>query len=160
VGVDAFDDDLQTRGAIWSFLRFAADHVAPGNENSLWFKLVNAHTSGMTNLTSALGVAPGPLLRDWAISVFLDDNAASADARFQQPSWNARSILTGAGTSTPFPLVTRLLSDGSQLSTSLVGNGVAFLRFSVPNGQDALLTATSGGQALPSTVRLSVVRIR
>jgi hypothetical protein len=160
VGFDAFDDDLQTRGAIWSFLRFAADHVAPGNENGLWFKLVNAHTSGMTNLTSALGVAPGPLLRDWAISVFLDDNAVSVDSRFQQPSWNARSILTGAGTSTPFPLVTRLLSDGSQLSTNLVGNGVAFLRFSVPNGQDALLTTTSGGQALPSSVKLSVVRIR
>ena len=160
VGFDAFDDDLQTRGAIWNFLRFAADHVTPGNENSLWFRLVNAHTSGMTNLTSALGGTPGSLLRDWAISVFLDDNAASVDARFQQPSWNARSILTGAGTSTPFPLVTRLLSDGSQLSTSLVGNGVAFLRFSVPSGQDALLTATSGGQALPSTVKLSVVRIR
>jgi len=161
VGFDAFDDDLQTRGAIWNFLRFAADHVVPGNENSLWFKLANAKTSGMTNLASALGVAPNTLLRDWAISVFLDDNAASVDPRFQQQSWNARSILTGAGTSTPFPLVTRLLNvDGSSLSTSLVGNGVAFLRFSVPNGQDALLTTTSGGQALPSSVKLSVVRIR
>jgi len=161
VGFDAFDDDLQTRGAIWSFLRFSADHVAATNENNLWFKLVNSHTSGMTNLTSALGVAPSTLLRDWATSVFLDDNAPSLDPRFQQPSWNARSILTGAGTSTPFPLVTRLLNvDGSLLSTGLVGNGVAFLRFSVANGQDALLTTTSGGQALPSSVKLSVVRIR
>ena len=161
VGFDAFDDDLPTRGAIWNFLRFAADHVAASNENSLWFKLVNSRTSGMTNLTSALGVAPNTLLRDWATSVFLDDDAASVDPRFQQPSWNARSILTGAGTSTPFPLVTRLLNvDGSLLSTSLVGNGVAFLRFSVPGGQDALLTTTSGGQALPSSVKLSVVRIR
>jgi len=50
--------------------------------------------------------------------------------------------------------------DGSLLSTNLVGNGVAFLRFSVPNGQDALLTTTSGGQTLPSSVKLSVVRIR
>ena len=162
VGFDLFDDDLPTRGAIWNFLRFAADHVAASNENALWFKLVNSKTSGMTNLTSALGsVAPNILLRDWATSVFLDDNAASVDPRYQQPSWNARSILTGAGTSTPFPLVTRLLNvDGSPLSTSLVGNGVAFLRFSVPTGQDALLTTTSGGQALPSSVKLSVVRIR
>ena len=161
VGFDAFDDDLPTRGAIWDFLRFAADHAAATNENNLWFKLVNSRTSGIANLTSALGVAPNALFRDWATSVFVDDNAASVDPRFQQPSWNARSILTGAGTSTPFPLVTRLLNvDGSSLSTSLVGNGVAFLRFSVPNGQDALLTTTSGGQALPSSVKLSVVRIR
>ncbi len=161
VGFDAFDDDLPTRGAIWDFLRFAADHAAATNENNFWFKLVNSKTSGMTNLTNALGVAPNTLLRDWATSVFIDDNALSVDPRFQQPSWNARSILTGAGTSTPFPLVTRLLNaDGSLLSTSLVGNGVAFLRFSVPNGQDALLTTTSGGQTLPSSVKLSVVRIR
>jgi hypothetical protein len=161
VGFDQFDDDLPTRGAIWSFLRYAADHVAPTNENSLWFKIVNSKTSGMTNLTSALGVAPNTLLRDWATSVFLDDNAPSVDPRFQQPSWNARSILTGGGTSTPFPLVTRLLNvDGSLLSASLVGNGVSFMRFSVANGQDALLTTTSGGQALPSSVKLSVVRIR
>jgi hypothetical protein len=161
VGFDAFDDDLPTRGAVWNFLRFAADHLAPSNESSLWFKIVNAKTSGMTNLASALGVTPNTLLRDWATSVFLDDNAVSVDPRFQQPSWNARSIITGAGTSAPFPLVTRLLNvDGSSLSTNLVGNGVAFLRFSVPSGQDALLTATSGGQALPSSVKLSVVRIR
>ena len=161
VGFDAFDDDLPTRGAVWSFLRFAADHVAPGNENSLWFRLVNAKTSGMTNLTSALGVSPSTLLRDWATSVFIDDNAPAVDPRFQQQSWNARSVITGAGTSAPFPLVTRLLNvDGTLLSTNLVGNGVAFLRFSVPSGQDALLTTTSGGQVLPSSVKLSVVRIR
>jgi hypothetical protein len=161
VGFDAFDDDLPTRGAIWSFLRYAADHVAASNENSLWFKLVNSKASGMTNLANALGVPPNTLLRDWATSVFVDDNATSVDPRFQQLSWNTRSILTGNGTSTPFPLVTRLLNvDGSLLSTSLVGNGVTFLRFSVPSGQDALLTTTSGGQPLPSSVRLSVVRVR
>ena len=27
VGSDAFDDDLPTRGAIWNFLRYAADHL-------------------------------------------------------------------------------------------------------------------------------------
>jgi len=26
IGFDAFDSDLQTRGAIWSFLRYTADH--------------------------------------------------------------------------------------------------------------------------------------
>ena len=73
-------------GPIWSFLRFAADHQPVGQDNTFWFKLVNSTTSGIENLTAALGGSPYPLLRDWSISVFLDDNAANVDPRFQQPS--------------------------------------------------------------------------
>lgn len=160
IGFDAGDDDLQTRGAIWDFLRFAADHLAPGTENAFWFSLVNSKTSGINNLTSALGAAPNSLLRDWAISVFMDDITQNVDPRFQQPSWNLRSIVTGAGTSLAFPLVTRALTDNVATSLQLAGSGVSFVRFSVPSGQDALLTATASGQALPSNVRLSVVRVR
>ncbi|MGE5730385.1 MAG: hypothetical protein ACM37U_00490, partial [Gemmatimonas sp.] len=160
VGFDANDDDLQTRGAIWNFLRFAADRLPDGSENAFWFNLVNSKTSGIANLTSALGTAPSPILRDWAISVFMDDNAANVDPRYQQPSWNLRSAMTGNGTSLPFPLATRTLSDGVANTVPMAGGGVAFLRFSVASGQDALLTVTSSGQLLPSTVQLAVVRVR
>jgi hypothetical protein len=160
IGSDPSDDDLPTRGAIWNFLRFAADHLPAGQENPFWFKLVNANTTGMVSLTSALGGAPNGLLRDWAISVFADDYASSLDARYQQPSWNLRSALTNGGVSLSFPLVTRILSDNVPVSLTLAGNGVSFLRFSVPAGKEALLTATSGGQPLPSTVKLAVVRVR
>ena len=160
IGFDAFDDDLQTRGAIWSFLRFAADHQPVGQDNAFWFKLVNSTTSGIANLTSALGAPPNALLRDWSISVFLDDNAANVDPRFQQPSWNLRSALTNGGTSLAFPLLTHLLADNTNSSTLMVGNGVSFFRFSVANNQDALFTVTSGGQPLPSTVQLAVVRVK
>lgn len=160
VGFDANDDDLQTRGAIWNFLRFAADRLPDGSENAFWFNLVNSKTSGIANLTSALGTAPSPILRDWAISVFMDDNAANVDPRYQQPSWNLRSVMTGNGTSLPFPLATRTLSDGVANTVPMAGGGVAFLRFSVASGQDALLTVTSSGQLLPSTVQLAVVRVR
>ncbi|MGE5101849.1 MAG: hypothetical protein ACM3SX_17840, partial [Deltaproteobacteria bacterium] len=80
--------------------------------------------------------------------------------RFQQPSWNLRSVFTGGGTSTPFPLTTRLLTDGVANTVQMASGGVAFLRFSVPSGQDALLTVTSSGQLLPSTVQLAMVRVR
>jgi hypothetical protein len=160
IGFDADDDDLATRGAIWNFLRYSADHLPLGTENTFWFNLVNSKTSGMANLTNALGTSPAGMLHDWAISVFLDDNAPNVDPRFLQPSWNSRSILTGGGTSTPFPLVTHILSDNSQASLNMVGFGVSFLRFSVANGQDALLTVTSNGQPLPPTMQLSVVRVR
>ena len=160
IGFDAFDDDLQTRGAIWSFLRFAADHQPAGTENAFWFKLVNSTTSGVANLTSALGTTPYSLMRDWAISLYIDDNAVNVDPRFLQPSWNMRSALTNGGVSLSYPLSTRTLNNNSSQSVLLAGNGAAFLRFSVPDGQDALLTVTSGGQPLPPTVQLAVVRVR
>jgi hypothetical protein len=161
IGSDGFDDDLPTRGAIWSFLRFAADHLpSASQENNFWFSLVNTKLTGVANLTAVLGKAPNSLLRDWAVSVFLDDDAPNVDPRFQQPSWNLRSAMTNGGTSLAFPLATRILSNNSNAITTLVGNGVSFLRFSVPAGGDALLTATSGGGSLPSTVQLSLVRVR
>ncbi|MGH7619667.1 MAG: hypothetical protein ACREPM_20835, partial [Gemmatimonadaceae bacterium] len=159
IGFDAFDTDLQTRGAIWNFLRFAADHQALGTENSFWFKLVNSTTTGVANLTNVLGTTPYSLMRDWAISLYVDDFAPNVDPRFQQPSWNMRSALTNNGTSLAYPLSTRTLGSNSQ-SVLLAGNGVSFLQFSVANGQDALLTVTTGGQSIPSTVQLAIVRVR
>ena len=160
IGLDSFDDDLQTRGAAWDFLRYAADHLPLGQEDAFWFKLVNSKTSGIANLTNALGAPPSSLLRDWAISVYMDDKAPNVDLRFQQPSWNLRSALIAGGVSTIFPLVGRTLADNTTSSFTLLGNGVSFLRFSVPNGQDALLTVMSNGQPLPATVLLSFVRVR
>ena len=160
IGFDAFDDDLATRGAIWSFLRFAADHLPAGSEDAFWFGLVNSRTTGIANLTAALGTTPYSLLRDWAVSVFADDNAAGLDSRFQQPSWNLRSIITGGNTATPFPLVTRALTDGSTTSVTLTAYGVSFMRFSVATGEDALVTASANGFPLPSTVQLAVMRVR
>jgi len=161
IGSDIFDDDLPTRGAIWNFLRFAADHLpSASQENSFWFSLVNTKATGVANLTAALGAAPNSMLRDWAISVFLDDDAPNVDPRFQQPSWNLRSAMTNGGTSLAFPLATRILSDNVTSSTTLVANGVSFFRFSVPSSQDALVSVTSSGQSLPSTVQLALVRVR
>jgi hypothetical protein len=160
IGFDAFDDDLQTRGAIWSFLRFAADHLPAGTESSFWYKLANSTTSGVANLTNALGTAPYSLMRDWAISLYVDDNAPNVDPRFQQPSWNMRSVLTNGGQSLSYPLSTRTLVNNASQSVLLAGNGVAFCRFSVPDGQEALLTVATGGQPIPPTVQLAVVRVR
>jgi hypothetical protein len=160
IGFQPDDDDLQTRGAIWNFLRFVGDHQPAAQENAFWTKLVNSTTAGVANLTNALGVAPTAQLRDWAISVFMDDNAPNVDPRFQLTSWNLRSAITNGGTSLAYPLATRLLADNAQNQVLLAGNGVSFLRFSVANNQEALLTVTSGGQALPATVQLAVVRIK
>jgi hypothetical protein len=71
-----------------------------------------------------------------------------------------RSALTNGGTSLAYPLSTRTLKDNTSQSVLLAGNGVSFLQFSVVSGQDALLTVSTGGQQVPSTVQLAVVRVR
>jgi hypothetical protein len=160
VGSSASDDDVQTRGAIWNFLRYTVDHLSTGTENTFWQKLDNSTSTGLANLSAALGTSPNPLMRDWAISVFLDDNSSGVDARFLQPSWNLRSLFTNGGTSVAFPLFTRTLVDGTQTSLTLAAGGVSFMRFSVPSGTDALLTLTSNGGPLPTGLQVAVVRVK
>ncbi len=161
IGADAFDDDLYTRGAVWSFLRYAADRLGGGDaESQFWYKLVNDNATGLANLEMALGTPPGPWIRDWAISVYLDDLASGVNPRFTQPSFNMRSIVTNGGTGISYPLVTRTLNNNVSTSLTLAAYGVSFLRFSVAKGQEALLTATSGGLPLPQSVQLAVVRVR
>jgi hypothetical protein len=160
VGVDDTDDDLPTRGAIWSYLRYLADHLPAGTEQQFWHALVNSNTSGIANLTNVLGTPPYASMRLWAISVYMDDHAPNVDPTYQQLSWNARSVLGGPEGGGLFPLTTHDLNNGATRSVAIAGGGVSFLRFSVPNGQDALLTVTSGGAPVPSTIQLAVVRVQ
>ncbi|HEV2147965.1 MAG TPA: hypothetical protein VGR37_11235, partial [Longimicrobiaceae bacterium] len=134
------DDDLATRGAIWNFLRYAADRRA-GDDRALWHALVNSSQTGMANLRSAFGTDPVPLFRDWAVSLYLDDAVPGAEARFTQPSWNFRSIFLNG-----IPLRTRRLTEGATTAFSLDAGGAAYLRFGVGAGR-AELRATSGGAA-------------
>jgi hypothetical protein len=160
ISSDVTDADLQTRGAIWSFLRYAADRQ-PGGDGTLWYKLVNTQSTGLTNLAEALGTDPAPLLRDWAVSLYMDDNAPNVDRRFIQPSWNLRNALSLVSTTgTVYPLSTRAVLENASLVLTLNASSVAFLRFGVPAGQDALVTMTSTGAPLPASIQLSVVRVK
>jgi hypothetical protein len=95
------DDELETRGATWQFLRYAADRLigAGGREADLWRKLVDSKRIGRRNLQEALGPAI-PLddwFRDWAVSNFADAQATplpNLDARYTNPSWAYRNILS------------------------------------------------------------------
>ncbi|MEO7086336.1 MAG: hypothetical protein ABI442_12995 [Gemmatimonadaceae bacterium] len=167
VGSDPSDDDLQTRGAIWNYLRYSADHLTTGTENAFWQKLVNTTTTGLANLTAALGTAPNSSMRDWAISVFLDDNSTGVDPRFLEPSWNLRNLFTNNGTSLAFPLFTRTLFDGPLTCSTgdtrcltLAAGGVSFMRFNVASGSDALLTLTSNGGPVATGIQVAVVRVK
>jgi hypothetical protein len=149
----ADNDDLATRGATWSFLRYAADHTG-SDDGTTWFQLVNSTTAGVANLTNVFGANLTTLARDWAISVFADD-LTSTDARYQQPTWNLRSIFGALQSNGVYPLVTTALST-TPATISVTGGSAAYLRFAVAAGQ----TATVQWSTLPSNVQFTLVRTR
>lgn len=149
------DDSLWTRGATWSFLRYAADHRGSSDADT-WFKLVNSTSTGMANLQGVFGSPLAPIFRDWAIANIADDvpNVAS---EWQHPSWNFRSMwvrLTRASTKS-YPLSTVTVGDGSPLSVTLKGGSAAYIRFTIPSNQVGSVTWGT----LPSSVTMSIVRL-
>jgi len=149
----ADNDDLATRGATWSFLRYAADHTG-SDDGTTWYQLVNSTTSGIANLQQVFGTELAALARDWATSVLADD-VASTDSRYQQPSWNLPSIFGALESTGAYPLATATLGTSST-TLSVDGGSAAYLRFAVAAGQ----TATVQFSALPSNVQLTLVRTR
>ncbi len=137
---------LATRGAIWQFLRYAADQRG-GSEQELWRKLVDSNQVGMANLQAGLGTDPAPLFRSWAVANYTDDAVQVSDARYTQPSWVYRSVLPRIRRDERFPLNTRQLSSGAGQTFTLTGGGVSYLRFGAAPGVRAELRIAAGGQA-------------
>jgi hypothetical protein len=150
----ADDDELATRGATWSFLRYAADHTA-GEDNAKWMQLVNSTTTGLANLSSVFGSNLTTLVRSWATSIFTDD-LTTTDAGYQQPTWNLRSLFAALQTNGAYPLATNALGASSPVSVNVSGGSAAYLRFSVAAGQ----TAQVQWNTLPANVQLTLVRTR
>ncbi|MBW3631125.1 MAG: Ig-like domain-containing protein, partial [Gemmatimonadetes bacterium] len=151
------DDDLATRGATWGFLRYAADRVTT-EQTGLWNRLVNSRLTGMENLKAALATEPIPLVRDWSVSVFTDDDLVNTAAIYQQPSWNFRSIYTVLSPS-GYPLKVRTFTNGST-ALKLAPGGSTYLRVTPPGTGIASVRFRSGGAAPPREFSMFVVRTR
>ncbi len=164
-------DFLEMRGAIWSFLRYAADRS--GKTDSAFFQpLVNSTQAGLANLQTATGLGPSltDWFRDWAVSNYADGAVPALDgsplaARYRQASWDFRQVLTGFTlqgggkiNGGVYPLTTRALSDGQAQTVPLRGGTTAYFEFTVPaGGQATVRTQAASAGALPSTMRVSVV---
>ena len=155
------DDSLGTRGATWSFLRYATDRKAAqgATEASVLQALVNSKASGVPNLMAVYGANLGAQLRDWSISNYTDDAVPNVAAELLQPSWNWHSIYPALGSGGgSYPLqVSPLPATGA--SGTVIPGGSAFYRFAVaPNGT-ATITVT-GGTATTGSAIGTVVRLR
>ena len=150
-------DGLHTRGAAWSFLRYAADRSGVADD-VFFMGMVNADESGLENLSRSLGEDPSEWIRDWTVSVYADD-AVPVEPRYRQPSWNMRLIYPGT-TLGRFPLeVLHLGSDGAH-SLELDHGGAAYLRFGLTAGTRGAIHVEADGGVPPAALRGTVLRTR
>jgi hypothetical protein len=149
----ANDDSLWTRGATWSFLRYAADHRGT-SDGDTFFKLVNSTTTGMANLSNVFGSGLPTMFRDWAIANLTDD-VPGVSSEFQHPSWNFRSVFDFIPSIRVYPLATSTVSDASPLSLTLKGGNTGYVRFVIGAGQ----TGSVKWGTLPPNVTMTLVRL-
>ena len=156
----ASDDELATRGATWSFLRYAADQLA-STDGTIWQRFDNATTVGLETLKGVYGTDPTPLFRNWAVANFLDDFGSNTDVRFMHKSWNMRDIFTTTLTRyQKYPLSVTSLVDAQKADFLIRGGSAGYARLSVAGGKEALLTFSSGGGAPSASLQFVVVRTR
>ncbi|HEX6750163.1 MAG TPA: Ig-like domain-containing protein [Longimicrobium sp.] len=140
----ANNDELETRGATWSYLRYLADRKG-GSEPAFWAALVNSSTTGIGNLNAATGTDATAWARDWAVSNYTDDAGFTTGAQFTQPSWNYRDIFKNSGLGGTYPLQVSTLGAGTT-GVSVKAGSAAYLKFGVAAGQQGdIRVAPSGG---------------
>jgi hypothetical protein len=149
------NDSLATRGATWSFLRYAADHRGT-SDGDTWKKLVNSTTTGILNLQNVFGTGLTTIFRDWAVATIADDLPGASVAEWQHPSWNFRSVFTYIPSIKAYPLATVTVGDGSPLTVTLNGGGAAYVRFTVAANQVGSVKWTTQ----QTGVAMSLVRLK
>jgi hypothetical protein len=148
---------LATRGAAWSFLRYAADRTGAGDE-SVFHRLVNSGTSGLENLDAVLGERALDWMHDWAVALYTDDHVPGVDVRYTQPSWHFRDLFAAGGQR--YPLGALRLDAGAARRLSLQPGAASYFDFGVPAGGRAAIHVEADGATPPRTLRGSFVRVR
>lgn len=156
----ADDASITTRGAIWSFLRYAVDrHGAP--ESSIWFQLVNPPpgSRGLANLSRVFGPDLISWIRDWAIANYADDFVAGVPAVGTHPSWDSRTVVAALNGGN-FPLESEQIDNASTTSIAITDGSSTYLRFGVLPGAVGGGRIIARGAPVPPEFTLSILRTK
>ena len=151
---------LATRGAMWSFLRYAADRRV-GSETQMWFQLANPpiDVHGIANITRNITDDLGGWIRDWTIANYADDFVPGAQGVITHPSWNTRSIIEGVGQGF-WPLDTQQLETAGITSVNIADGTGTYLRFGVRPNSVGGGRISARGATVPAGFALSVLRTK
>jgi hypothetical protein len=156
----ASNASIMTRGAIWSFLRYAADRRG-GSEHDMWFQLANppAGVHGLSNLTQSVTPDVSAWIRDWTVANYADDFATGAQPVDMYSSWNIRSMVSAVNQGS-WPLATPVLDTAGVTSVSIADGSAAYLRFGVAANAIGGGRVTNRGAVVPAGFALSILRTK
>jgi len=151
-------NSLAVRGAIWAFLRYAADRQG-GDQQQFWYNMVNDNLQSTANIQHVIGnAAPTEWLRDFTGAMYADDNAFTVDAKYRNPSWNYRSFYALIG---GFPLLTRPLTNNTGLALTYgTGGGTMYARFGTAASTFGNVTALNTGSGTVPTAPFQLIVVR
>ena len=141
------NDDLETRGATWAFLRFAVDRTFP-NDIGAWKRFANSTTTGIGTLSFALPTDPRPLMRDFAV----------ANMKGVHPSWDFASVYSEIFVAGYYPLPFGGLQEGIATPIAAKGGSASYYRFGVRPGTQALLKFGASGSPPNGNLTFLLVR--
>lgn len=156
----ASNASLSTRGAMWSFLRYAADRRGVA-ESQLWFQLANppAGVHGIANLNRAVTSDLSSWIRDWSVANYADDYITGLARVNTHPTWNLRSVITVVNEGM-WALDTQLL-DATHVTSVGIGDGsAAYLRFGVLPGAVGGGRITTRASLPPAGFALTIIRTK
>jgi hypothetical protein len=159
--IDEDNDELSTRGASWSFLRYAVDRVFT-SDAGVWARFEDSKTSGLATVRAGLqGADPVPLLSDYALANYLSDLGITSSPRFTHQSWNFRDIYANTYVSLGgYPLRPTGVPNNTPVSVSVKGSSASYYRMAVAANSEALVTFSSGQGAPNKSFRFTVIRTK
>jgi hypothetical protein len=166
--IDEANDELSTRGAAWSFLRYAVDRAFT-SDAGVWARFSNSIRTGLGTVQDGLLTDPRPYLADFTLANYISDLGISNDPRFRHKSWNYRDIFANtygsraSGTFVPlghYPIKLTGLTDGVATSTGVKGGSASYFRTTVPAGKEALVNFASGQGAPNASFVFYVIRTK
>ncbi len=153
-------DGSATRGAAWSFLRYAADR-REGSDIAFFRALVDGPLAGLDNLEAALGTDPLPWVEDWSVGLFVDDFLPTPATRFRQPSWDYRSLISALRLiDRRYPLRVLPLGPVEGFSVRMANGAAAYAVFTVNAGARALAVVDAPELGAGREVHSTLVRVR
>jgi hypothetical protein len=136
------NDDLETRGATWAFLRFAADK-AYDTDAVVWKRFANSTSTGFGTLSFALQTDPTPLLRAFALANLTNGHS----------TWDFSDIYTRVFLAGKYPLAYGGLQEGAAVPISARGSAASYYQFKVLENVQAVLRFGSAAAPVDSNLK-------
>ena len=118
------DQNLSSRGAAWSLVRYAADNFSGSQPRVLAKKLAAGPDTGIKNFTSATNTPLDTLVAGWLVANYADHlGIVGLDPKYQFKSYNFRNVMPAVAqavlnTSRTYPLKVQAIGSGSDNITA------------------------------------------